>query len=236
MPVHRSTPASRVTIWQLNLSDWRRWGDACESMLTPSELAQADRFRHPEGRQRFVLGRGMMRGVLGKLLDAKPREVALQFSGQGKPHLAGEDGMHFNLSHSGEMILLGVTSNGEIGVDIEAFRHLPRRDQIAEGILSATELNQYETLSDAQRQAAFFTIWTRKEAIVKAVGRGLCFPLTDVEVSFTPDARVLRFGEAVGEDIPWRLSSIACPAGYAAALATSHQPSEISVNNWMPNG
>ena len=114
------------------------------------------------------------------------------------------------------MIVLAVTRDGDIGVDIEAFRHLPRRDQIAQGILSAAEFALYQVLPEIQRQAAFFSIWTRKEAIVKAVGRGLCFPLTDVEVSFSPDARVLRFGECIGEDIPWHLSPIACPPGYAA--------------------
>lgn len=234
MPHNRpaSASSSNVDLWQVKLADWADLGASCASLLTAGELEQADAFRFDNGRERFILGRGMMRAVLGRMIDAPPREVALHFSGQGKPHLTGDDAVQFNLSHSGEMVMLAVTHGGPIGVDIEAFRELPRRDQIAKGILGAGELSRYEELSDAERQTAFFTIWTRKEAIVKAVGRGLCFPLTDVEVSFSADAHVLRFGECVSDDIPWHLSPIDCPKGYVAALATSRPVTEISIQSW----
>lgn len=225
-----------VDLWQVSLTDWPNIGAACQALLSNSELQQADSFRFDKGRERFILGRGMMRAVIGRVIGTAARDVVLNFSGQGKPHLPDADAVQFNLSHSGELIILAVTRSAQIGVDVEAFRHLPRRDQIAKGILGSDELSRYEALSDSQRQTAFFTIWTRKEAIVKAVGRGLCFPLTDVEVSYSSDARVLRFGDHVADAVPWHLNRLDCPDGYVGALATSLPTGEISCHRWTPSG
>ena len=229
-----STTSCHVDLWQVTLADWSKFGAACEALLSPNELQQADSFRFDKGRQRFVLGRGMMRAAIGKALGIAARDVPLRFSGHGKPHLPDAHVVQFNLSHSGELIVLAVTRKAQIGVDVEAFRHLPRRDQIAKEILGSDESSQYEALSDGERQTAFFTIWTRKEAIVKAVGRGLCFPLTDVEVSHSANAQVLRFGECDEAEIPWHLDSLDCPDGYVGALATSQPTSAISYHHWAP--
>lgn len=227
-----STTTCNVDLWQVSLTDWPNLGALCEALLSCGELEQADSFRFDKGRERFVLGRGMMRAVIGRAIGIAARDVPLNFSGQGKPHLPGAAAVQFNLSHSGELIILAVTRSAQVGVDVEAFRHLPRRDQIAKGILSSGEFSRYEALSDTERQTAFFTIWTRKEAIVKAVGRGLCFPLTDVEVSISPEARVLRFGDCVDETVPWHLNPLDCPDGYVGALATSVPTNTISFHRW----
>ena len=225
-----------VVVWKASLATWPRAEPFARQILTPSEWEQANRFRIDEARLRYVIGRVLLRETLSRLVDAEPAELALEFTGHGKPQLKeNRQNIQFNLSHSGEVVMLGVAREMEIGVDVEQIRPLSRRDQIAQGILSPEEWSLYSELSEHQRQQAFFTIWTRKEAIVKAVGRGLLFPLTELEVSFQQgEARLLRFGEAVGDDVPWHLSEITCPAGYLAALATKSPIESLEVHDWQP--
>ena len=225
-----------VVILKASLADWPTLHPRAGELLTSDEFEQADRFRIAEARARFVIGRALLRDTLSGLLNVAPLDLELEFTGHGKPLLKQNSRqIQFNLSHSGEMVMLGVTCETEIGIDVEMIRPLSRRDQIAQGILSPAEWSHYSELSDAQRQEAFFTIWTRKEAIVKAVGRGLLFPLTDLEVSHRQgDARLLRFGDTVGDDVPWYLSEIDCPAGYLATVATDCPIQNLNVRDWHP--
>ena len=230
-----SEGTNAVELWQLDLAAWSQVGDICESVLTSQELQQAQEFRFHQGRERFILGRGMMRHVLAHWLRIPATEVVFRFTGHGKPHLAdAASDVQFNLSHSGDLILLAVTRGVQLGVDIERRREIKRRDQIAQGILAAKELKEYEALSEPERQSAFFTIWTRKEAIIKAVGRGLSFPLTELEVSFDAEPRLLRYGKTTGTNVPWHLSNVACPKEYVASLATGEPVTAAPLRVWSP--
>jgi 4'-phosphopantetheinyl transferase len=106
----------------------------------------------------------------------------LQFS-QGlykKPCLGGSytnNDIQFNLSHSQEYALLGFTRQRQIGVDIEFIRPMPNIEQIAANTFSPQENRELENLLPEERLAAFYNYWTRKEAFIKALGKGLYYPL-----------------------------------------------------------
>jgi len=146
----------------------------------------------------------------------------------------------FNISHSGDIVLLALGRQMHLGVDVEQLRDMKRRDQIARGILSESELGDYLALPESRRQSAFFRIWTRKEAIVKAVGRGLSFPLTQVEVSAEQgDVRLRRFGEWFADHSdapqpPWYLRNLSIGRDYAGALATNVVPKDVHAFAWTP--
>lgn len=232
-----------VQLWRAELNHDEAHVGVLQSLLPESERQQAARFRFAAGRERFVLGRAMLRSVLAGHLGIAQSSIDLKTSEYGKPQLADESvGVHFNLSHSGELVLLALARGMEIGVDVEQLRPVKRRDQIARGILSEAQWRTYEAMNGDQRQQAFFRVWTRKEAIVKATGRGLSFPLADVEVTLTAgEARLLRFGNLPGDTLagdtaPWHLRDVDCGAGYAAALAASLSPASIVRIGWRHLG
>ena len=137
------------------------------------------------------------------------------------PGRPGAD-LGFNVSHSGELALIGLIRGAQIGVDIEAERDLTDQDALVRRYFSAAEIEDYFGLEPARRRAAFFNGWTRKEALVKALGQGLAFPLRAFDVTLAPGeaAALLRVQQIPGEHSGWCLAALEVAPGIAAAVAT----------------
>src|SRR5204862_1285786 len=125
---------------------------------------RADRFLTLELRTAFVIARGTLRSILGRCLDLAPAGVPIEYGDSGKPRVAGASPLRFNVSHSGGQALYALTLACEVGVDLERTHRLPDRDLIARRYFSAAEIQDLESLSGDERDAAFFACWTRKEA------------------------------------------------------------------------
>ena len=140
------------------------------ALLSEDELDRAGHFHFEKDRVAFILARGFLRTLLGRYLGG---EVRFVYGAHGKPALY-RAGPGFNLSHTDGLVALGLTLDGEIGVDVERIRPMENRDAIAERYFSRSEYGQ--VLSDE----LFFQCWTRKEAYIKAVGGGLSIPLKSI--------------------------------------------------------
>ena len=157
----------------------------------PFELLVALRFLR-EGRMQSAL---ILAGVTG----GAPAGLRFDYSIHGKPSLTGTNAaLHFNLSHSDGLAALGVSHMRVLGVDIEHER--PLKEDIAERFFSRGEVAALRALPEAERLAAFYRCWTRKEAVVKAIGEGLSRPLDSFDVTLDAGAaRLLRMaGESEG--------------------------------------
>jgi 4'-phosphopantetheinyl transferase len=189
------------------------------------------RFRFDRDRRRFIVARAVLRCILADYLRVPPAAVRFSYGKRGKPALPEPwaDRFHFNLSHSGELALIGVTGEGRIGVDIEEFRPVAEEDRIAERFFSPREHATLVSLPKEQQQAAFFNCWTRKEAYIKALGDGLSCPLDRFDVTLGPDepprlVGILDEPEQVGR---WTLYAPPLPvADYAAAVIVEGHPRE----------
>lgn len=197
--------------------------DASLALLSPDERQRADRFRFPDDRRRFAVARATLRRVLGEVLGRDPKALEFDYGAQGKPALAQPPAgvpLSFNASHSGERLLVGLVRGGEIGVDIERHRSTVDRDGLVRRYFSVAENACYFGLPDAERDQAFFDCWTRKEALVKALGRGLTFPLKDFDVGFAQGADgLLRLQDLHGDAIGWCVGGCTPEPGYSAAFA-----------------
>ncbi len=162
-------------------------------MLDAAERARAQRFHFELHRRRFAHGRGMLRHVLGHMLGLAPARLRFHAGPQGKPGLdtgaiGGPPGvaLDFNLSHSAQWMLLGLSDGAALGVDVEVPRHVPELRAIAQSHFAAAERQELLSMPVEWQQDAFFACWTRKEAFVKALGGGLSLPLDGFEVSLRP--------------------------------------------------
>jgi 4'-phosphopantetheinyl transferase len=206
------------------LADRVRFGhalDRLEAMLDPAERGRAGRFRFESDRAVFVLGRGWLRFLLGRLTGVRPDAVSLAVAEHGKPFLPvgpGGPAPAFNLSHSGDLALIAVAAGGRLGVDVERIDPDRDVDPIADRFFSAREAATLAVLAPSLRRRAFYACWTRKEAYLKALGRGLSIPLKSFSVSLDPGEapELLESDGGVGG---WWLEDVSPSPSFAAALA-----------------
>lgn len=171
--------------------------------LSPDETKRMNRFVYPKHQKAFLAARSGLRHVLGKLTDTAPDELEFSYGPQGKPALA--QGPSFNLSHSGELACLAVHATTALGADIEVFREI--EDGVAERFFSAAEFAALRGLLGKAKEAGFFRCWTRKEAVVKALGGGLSIPLDAFDVTLdASDAQLTRLEPAYGDAADWTLA------------------------------
>lgn len=220
MPVFPLPPPNALHLWRLALDLPSAEQTAAQVTLTPVEAARAGRFRFEHDQRHFAAGRGQLRQVLAAYTGQPAAHVPLVTDAHGKPHLASDPALHFNLAHSGVWALLAVTRHGPVGVDIEVRRAELELATIARRFFAPGEAQRLAALPAGEQLPAFFRCWTRKEAYVKARGAGLSLPLDEFEVSLRAAApRLLSVAGDAAEAERWTLFEPALPEGYAGAVA-----------------
>lgn len=165
--------------------------------LDPQERQRLGRFRFNRHRQEFLHGRALTRFVLAHYLDVKPGDLVFSSSENGKPHVAGDAPVHFNLTHSHGTCVLAVSVAGSVGVDLERVDTGNDRTGIAERYFSKTERDFLRVLPETERRSMFTAMWTLKESYIKATGQGLSLPLSHFTCEIRPpELRLLLPGES----------------------------------------
>jgi 4'-phosphopantetheinyl transferase len=152
----------------------------------------------------------------------------------GQPRLLGSGAdldLRFNLSHSHDLLLLGVSRGRAVGVDLEPVRSLSHRPAIERRVFSAGEQRILARLPAEQRTEAFFNGWTRKEAFAKATGEGMWATMGRIEVANTPgeDARLLTLDGSHEAAAGWTLFHLEPAAGFVGAAAVEGRDVTLSV-------
>ncbi len=160
-------------------------------MLSDDEWARARRFAFRRDRDRYTAAHAALRQVLGHHVGTPGAALHLVEGPFGKPALADADALRFNLSHSGDVALIALCPDGDIGVDIEVPRPLPDAQALADLHFTAAECAALALLPVERRERAFLICWTRKEACVKAIGLGLSVDTRSFEVGIESDARTV---------------------------------------------
>ncbi|MGF1561316.1 MAG: 4'-phosphopantetheinyl transferase family protein [Geminicoccaceae bacterium] len=150
--------------------------------LSDDERNRAARFHFDRDSYRFRNARGLLRLVLAAYTAIPPAALAFSYGAQGKPCLPYEGAPRFNLAHSGAQMLLGVARADDVGVDIEQHRSMPDMPAIVADCFAGDEQDAWHALPAGEQIAAFFRIWTRKEALLKAEGSGLSGDLRSIAV------------------------------------------------------
>jgi 4'-phosphopantetheinyl transferase len=213
-----------IHLWRANLDLPREGVQDLAKVLSADEKARAERFYFEQHRNRFIVGRGTLRTILGRYLGIEPQQLQFEYSPRGKPKLAesyGGEKIQFNVSHSQELALYGFTRDRAIGVDLEYLRPLDDADKIAQRFFSAQESAIINALPDKEKLMAFFRGWTAKEAYLKATGDGLAGSLNRIEVSLLPNEPV-RLYSIDGDSqaaAQWSLYSFLPSAEYVATIA-----------------
>ena len=212
-----------IHLWSARLDVSSRRLEMLQAVLSDDERRRAERFRQPRHRRRFTAGWGLTRALLGAYSATPPQDLELRYGPKGKPALCRPSGgPEFNLSHSGEQIVVALSRDHPLGVDIEQLRQIREALPIARKHFSAGELARLEALPASEFMTGFFHCWTRKEALIKAVGEGVFVALDRFDVSLGPGepARLLALDGEATRAASWSLFHLEPTAGVIGALAT----------------
>ena len=229
---------NEVHVWQASLEVRPQEQEQLYYILDPDEQQRANRFRFPKDRRHFTVARGVLRLLLGQYLKQKPGELNFTYNEYGKPALLPELNprrLQFNLSHSGERALYAFALQRELGIDIEwMHRHIGEMEQIAKRYFSPSENQELFALPENQRVRGFFNCWTRKEAYIKARGRGLSLPLHEFDVTLTPGepAKLLATRDDPAHASRWNMREITPDKDYVAALTVEGDGWDLKCWQW----
>jgi 4'-phosphopantetheinyl transferase len=214
----RQLTAHRVDCWFVSLAAVPADAEnLAAAILSKDERKRAAGFYFERQRQCYIRSHAALRLLLGRYLMTAPDAIAIVADTYGRSMLAARAGdLEFNLSHSGDAVLVGVSLH-PLGVDIELVRDVPDCLAIAKRHFAPIEVEELLRLAPEQRREGFYVTWTRKEAFVKALGLGLSFPL-DAFCTGRQDRppRLTQKGTVCSD---WTIADLAPVRGYKAAVA-----------------
>lgn len=225
-PQNLTLDINEIHVWRVSLTQTESGLQTLAQTLSTDEQTKAEHFHFPKGRSQFIVSRGALRAILSRYLHINPSLLRFEYNPYGKPSLIiaqSGDTLRFNLSHSHELGLIAITKNRDIGVDIERINPKFPCLEIAEKFFSPLENTVLRSLSAHLQNQAFFTCWTRKEAYIKAVGKGLSIPLDQFDVTLAPGepAALLNIEQNPEEASRWSLIELIPSSDMVGAVAVA---------------
>lgn len=224
-----------VHLWAVVLEEFVDEVLKFRDLLSPVEQTAAQKFRFDKDRNRYVIRHGILRLIMSRYLRQPPSEIEFQLGAYGKPELRGNGAcipLFFNTSHSADIAVCAITSACPIGVDVESMREIPEIEAVAHRFFLSGETRTLMDLPADSRVQAFYACWTRKEALLKATGKGIAEDLAKVEVTLAPqdEPRVVCVSGDPGAHEQWRLQPFSPALGYVGCLA--YRNSVLALNSW----
>jgi 4'-phosphopantetheinyl transferase len=215
---------------------------AYREILEPAEKEREPRFYFAADRRRYLVTRALVRTVLARYVPVAPRDWRFAANAYGRPEIASPQGRHanlsFNISHTRDLIVLGVTRGRALGVDVE---NVGRREAVTDvaRYFAPVEVSALARVPAAQRRHRFFEYWTFKESYIKARGMGLSLPLDRFSFHFPDDHTVaLQIDRELGDDPRrWELIQLRPTSEYLLAVCAERiapTPSRLVVRQTVP--
>lgn len=233
---------SEVHLWHCRHADFslHELKQQCLRWLTDEERLRFQRFYFDRHRKQLLLGRFLIRSVLSQYLEAfAPPKWCFVQNDHGKPALdpaQNSRGLYFNLSHSGDRLVLAISKLETIGVDIESSDKPRRVSRIAQRFFSRQEAADLLALNQSQRLHRFYQLWTLKEAYIKACGLGLAIPLQQFSYAFPVAGQIEITFDRTREDdaLRWQVWQFDIPGNYQLALAVKSDSGDqvCSISSW----
>ncbi|MDR3696120.1 4'-phosphopantetheinyl transferase superfamily protein [Mucilaginibacter sp.] len=210
---------NQADIWRINIRSNSSLIQSLSTLQTRDELVKAGRFLHRHDSDRFIISRGAIKLIMGRYLNCKPALIEIKTGENKKPYIK-DSPLFYNLSHSGDWIILAV-SDSAIGIDTEMVSSTFGFSDVINEYFSPEESRFINEEKSTER---FFMLWTRKEALAKATGKGL-----DDDLKFIPslDGQHYLKGNILSSSNNWTINSFLLDNNYFASAATSDKTGDL---------
>ncbi len=239
-PLDRTLHHDEVHVWLVAYEMFRAQIPALHLLLNGEEAKKAAQFYFEKDRRRYIVTHGLLRTLLASYTNLEPTQLGFSYNVYGKPELAPSlqnNLLHFNLSHTHDLIVYAFTYIRNVGIDIEYMRTTIEYEQLAKRYFSPFENAELQRLPVFLRQQAFFHCWSRKEAYIKARGLGLSLALDSFDVTVEPGApaKLLASRESAQETNRWLFASLPMDPQYAGTLVAEGHDWHMHRWQLLPN-
>ena len=227
------TPGA-VQIWQGQLCDDDASYQTYWSVLDAIEQAHANKMMSVVRRKEYVQIHALLRYQLARILQTPPEAIVINKTQSGKPYLVDYPELVFNISHTKELFLIAISTHCQMGVDIEYCKQRHNIEGLVHKCFSSIEREYWFQLSEPERLTAFYKFWTRKEAFVKATGRGIVLGLDECVINPNNINQFLSIPANCGEVSDWFVSDLYISDKHVATLVTDQEILEVhmlTINN-----
>jgi 4'-phosphopantetheinyl transferase len=203
----------------------------CYALLNQQEREQAARFKFEYLSERYIYARGLLRFIISGYLNCQAKDIVFEKLPRGKPYLLNYPQLHFNISHSNEKLLIALSKELPIGIDIEQIKMRKSIEDLVLRCLAPTEQSYWFALAKEQQLKAFYQFWTRKEAFVKATGFGIALGLEQCVINPIKPTAFLTIPEQCGLVSEWQLMDLAIDINYCSAIAAQSNNFSIALKD-----
>ena len=217
-PTPLTPPSDAISLWWCMLTMPAPTLARIVDWLAPAERIRMERFAGETLRTRYLVGRASLRWILGRAIDASPQDVAIERGLRGRPRLAGNADIDFNVSHTADVALIGLSRAGRIGVDVEHADRVIQSSGLARRILTDRERATLPSHDGDAIRRRILRLWTCKEALAKATGDAMSAPFRRLDIQSEP-ILALAGGPAPYHASDFALFAAAVPDRYLATVA-----------------
>lgn len=205
--------------------------ERCRAILSQDERDRLGRLRVETARAEYLAARGVLRELLGRYLGTDPAGIRFAQGQYGKPAVAqpGQPAVEFNVSHSAGKVAIAFAVGRQVGLDVEAHDAESATEDVVALVFTEEERRQLAALPPELRLRGFFCGWTRKEAFMKATGRGFSLDLQTFSVSLDPRLPPALRVPPEYQAGDWHLQPLDLWPGFEAAVVTSGEECPVRV-------
>lgn len=216
-----------IHLWICSLDPTPEFLEVFKSSLSDKELKTSTFFSFPKDQVAYIASQGFLRIILSRYLSIDGRDLVFARHRKGKPYLINDTSLLYNISNSGQYVVVSISKHGEVGVDLEKVRPLDDFEDLVQKNFSPFERN-YINKVHSEKLQRFFKLWTLKEAFLKAIGEGMRLTPDNLEFLIENGKFKLNSGPGFFEFEQWEFSDIKFGNDYVGSLAHLGSPGYIS--------
>ena len=220
--------SNKVFIYIADLSNCTQDIPKFWQCLSDEERKKAKKYYNSFLRDRYVIAHGILRYILSYYIDKPPKQINFVNNKYGKPFLKNSD-IQFNISHSHNLASYIVALNSIVGIDIELHKNILSIQDLSHLVFTPIEYKNFATKKDNEKLELFYKLWTKKEALIKANGQGLFYPMNTIEAfKLLPGEKIFLKNEGgnIYQEL-WYYFPLEVRQNYSGAIAIEHKVNKI---------
>ena len=200
-----------------------------KALLDQNELAIVERFKISKLKVRYIICHGILRQLLAKHLNQSAADLEIEKTEFGKPFLPDHPDTSFNMSHSGDSLAVVISSQCQLGIDLERYKSRHTWEGLVKKCFAPEEADYWYSLDRSKRSRAFYQFWVKKEGFVKAVGKGITLGLDQCVVNPDDTSSFLRVPELGGLADQWQIHTLDLPENEFGAVVCDQRNAKLQL-------